>query len=402
MATTGQIRVRGQPRGSAAPGASFALVVTTLLSVAILHGAYVLWAGQAISPDALAYAHWSERLLDSGFDYPRIVREAKAEFPPVLYGLFVTILALLRMLFDENWLGALLGLNFAAHVGLGFLIVRTAVKIAHCQAAGWIALLLFLGCHDLVVWVRYILSDTTFVLLAFTILTLAAARILGIARGWLPVVLPALAAIFYRPTGILMMPVIAWAAFLNRERRLPGSGPALLAALAALSLAAALLFVWLMQDPDRWPFETLSTAFQTVAGGYAAGEVVHHRSETYHAPPDGLGDHLLLVADRFVHFFAIGAEGFSSEHWLGAVAFYVPTYLLAAWLGVALWRRDHRFGEREHRVFLAAAGAVLVYALFHAFVQVDYDWRYRTPVLPLLILLASGGAADLMRRVRRS
>jgi hypothetical protein len=49
-------------------------------------------------------------------------------------------------------------------------------------------------------------------------------------------------------------------------------------------------------------------------------------------------------------------------------------------------------------VFLAAFGALLSYAIFHALVQVDFDWRYRIPILPHLILLAAGGLADLARR----
>ena len=74
---------------------------------------------------------------------------------------------------------------------------------------------------------------------------------------------------------------------------------------------------------------------------------------------------------------------------------------MASWLAVALVRGDTAFARPERRVFLAAAGALLAYSVFHAFIQVDFDWRYRVPVLPHLILLAAGGAADLARRIRR-
>jgi hypothetical protein len=63
-----------------------------------------------------------------------------------------------------------------------------------------------------------------------------------------------------------------------------------------------------------------------------------------------------------------------------------------------LWRGRTGFAAPERKVFLAAFGAVLSYALFHALVQVDFDWRYRIPILPHLILLAAGGLADLARR----
>jgi hypothetical protein len=93
-----------------------------------------------------------------------------------------------------------------------------------------------------------------------------------------------------------------------------------------------------------------------------------------------------------------GGFPYSLGHWLAELAFFLPCYLLAAWLGVALWRGRTDFGAAERKVFLAAFGALFSYAVFHALVQVDFDWRYRTPILAHLILLAAGGLADLARR----
>ena len=84
-----------------------------------------------------------------------------------------------------------------------------------------------------------------------------------------------------------------------------------------------------------------------------------------------------------------------------SLAFFLPVYALAGWLGIVLWRGNDGLGENQRRLFLASMGAVLAYASFHALVQVDFDWRYRLPILPHLILLAAGGAADLSRRARR-
>jgi hypothetical protein len=170
--------------------------------------------------------------------------------------------------------------------------------------------------------------------------------------------------------------------------------------LAALAIATALLalaFAWLMQDPARWPFDPLATAFRDTAAAYARGEVVSARPETFHSPPRQLADYLLISADRFVHFFAIDAAAFSRRHTAVGLVFFLPCYVLAAWLAVALWRGRTGFPAGERKVFLAAFGALFSYALFHALVQVDFDWRYRLPVLPHLILLASGGLADLVR-----
>ncbi|HEX8239261.1 MAG TPA: hypothetical protein VF574_05915 [Allosphingosinicella sp.] len=363
------------------------------------HGAFVLAAGVTMSPDSRAYAYWSARLVESGFDYQRLIGEASGGFPAILYALFGTLLALLRLAFGEAWATALVALNLAAHVTLGLLVVRLAGRTTGSGLAAWGALLLYLVCFDLLMWVPFVLSDATFVLIAFGIFTLASARILGASKGWAAVMAPAAAGLFYRPTGMVLIPDLAWAIYLSKTGTAIRRGP-LLAALAILVAVAALAFAWLVQDPGRWPLDMLSAAFHDTAAGYAQGEVVSARLETYHPPPAALADYLLISANRFVHFFAIGASVFSASHWLVELLFFLPCYALAGWLAVALWRGRTRFAAPERKVFLAAFGAVLSYAIFHALVQVDFDWRYRTPILAHLILLAAGGVADLAGRWR--
>lgn len=369
------------------------------LLIAACHGLFAIAAGVRMSPDSLAYAHWSARLIESGFDYPRVIAEASGGFPAILYALFGTLLALLRLAFGTGWATALVVLNFAAHVALGLLIVRLTARVTRSGLAAWGALLLYLGCFDLLMWVPLVLSDSTFVLLAFIIFTLAAARILGDSRGWTAVLAAAAAGVFYRPTGMVLLPDLAWAVYLAKTRKRQVRRGPVLAVLGIGTAAVFLAFAWFAQDPGRWPFDAFSAAFDNVASEYARGEVVSARPETYHLPPAGLADYLLISADRFLHFFAIGAADFSAGHWLVELAFFLPCYALAAWLAVALWRGRTAFEAAERKVFLAAFGALLSYALFHALVQVDFDWRYRTPILPHLILLAAGGLADLARRI---
>jgi hypothetical protein len=369
-----------------------------VLAIGACHGLFTLVAGVRMAPDSQVYAYWSERLVESGFDYPRLIEEASGGFPAILYALFGTLLAALRLVFGGGWAAALVALNLAAHVAVGMLLVRLAARLTGSGAAAWGALFLYLICFDLLMWVPFVLSDSTFVFLAFVIFTLASARILGDARNWLAVMAPAAAGIFYRPTGMVLIPDLAWAIYLSRTGgKAIRRGPAL-AVLAAALLAAFLAFAWLMQDPDRWPLDALSAAFGNTGAGYALGEVVNARPETYHAAPAALTDFMLIAADRFLHFFAIGAAGFSASHWLAELAFFLPCYLLAGWLAVALWLGRTAFAAPERKVFLAAFGALLSYAVFHGLVQVDFDWRYRTPILPHLILLAAGGLADLVRR----
>ena len=374
--------------------------LASFLLLASLYAGYVLVAGIAVAPDSRTYDHFARRLIESGFDYPAVLGEASTRFPALLYTGFVSLVALLQLLFGSAWTTALVVLNVAAGAALGTLIVRLAVKASGSALAGWFALALVLACFDLAQWIAYPLSDPSFACLAFGIFSLAAARILGTARGWRPIFALAGLAILYRPTGIVLLPDLGWAAYLARRGARPIAGRVMAAAVVPAVAAGVLLFAWLMQAPARWPFATLGSAFRDVSRDYRLGEVVRARPETYHARPEALIDYLLISADRFAHFFAPTAAGFSAAHNRLELLFFLPAYALAAWLLLQIARGKDGLGSGQRRVVLAAAGAILAYAVFHGLVQVDYDWRYRLPILPHLILLAAGGAADLVGRVK--
>jgi hypothetical protein len=386
------VRVSAALASAAAPGAPL-----TALLILLLHGPVLFVSGVRMGGDSASYVYWAQRLVDSGFDYPTLLREANTGFPALLYALFVSLIALLRLAFGAHWPAALVMLNLAGHVAVGTMLVRLSVRVTGKGAAGWAALLLFLGCYDALSWVPFILSDTTFLFLVFLTFFLAARRVLGVARSWITVLPTAAAALFYRPTGIVLVPDLAWAIYLSRTRNVPLRGRAL-AGLALIILGTAAIFAWLMQDSGRWPLDSLANAFARTSHDYQLGAVVFGRPETFHAPPANLLDYMLISADRFIHFFAIGAVGFSLGHWVAALLFFVPCYLLSGWMLISLWRGDDALEEGGRRVLLFAVGAILSYALFHGLVQVDFDWRYRVPILPHLMLLAAAGAADLTRR----
>jgi hypothetical protein len=375
--------------------------LAAFLLIAACYGAYVLAVGVTIAPDSLSYDYWAGRLIASGFDYPTVVGQASARFPALLYTGFVSLVALLQLLFGDRWLSALVVLNVCAGAALGAQIVGLAKKAAGSGAGGWAALGLILACGDLVQWIAFPLSDPIFACLAFTIFNLAAARILGTARRWHGIFALAAIGVFFRPTGMVLLPDLGWAAYLARRGLRPVAAVRLAVVTVAGVAAGVFLFAWLMQDPTRWPFTTLASTFHAVAADYALGEVVNARVETYHAAPATLIQFVLVSADRFVHYFTPAAAGFSAAHQARQLLFFLPAYGLASWLLLQLARGRDGLALGQRRVFAAAAGAILAYAVFHGLVQVDFDWRYRLPILPHLILLAAGGAADLVRRARR-
>ena len=372
------------------PAAAFAIA-------ALVHGAFVAMSGVLYAPDTASYAQAADRLVATGFDYPALVGSVRSTYPPVMYVLFATLVALLKLVFGAFWDVALAVVNVLAAAGTAAMLVALVRRASGSAAAAWGALGLFLVCHSVVVWTPYLLSDTTFLFVAFLVFALAADRMLHAGRSWVPVFALAVFAAFYRPTGVVLIPAAAWAFYLARSR--PGAGRrTVTAALAGAAVAGTFVFAWILQQPSRWPVHALSGTLRETARTYSIGEVVSARLPTYHAPPSSVAEYAAIAGDRFLQFFAVAASDFSLAHKLVNAVFFVPAYGLAIWLLVAMLRGRDGLSQAQRDVFLAAAGFVLATAAFHGLLQVDFDWRYRLPVLPHLMLLAAGGIAVLARR----
>lgn len=362
-------------------------------------GLYAAVRGPLAGGDTSGYMLWADRLVASGYDYPAMVK-LHGDPLAITYALFVTLVAALRLAFGSGWAIGLVLLNVLAMAGVGALLSRLAVEVSARRSAGWAACFLFLACYDAWQWAPYLLSDSVFLLFAFCVFRMEAGRLLSGGGRWLPVFGASAAASLFRPTGIVLFPVTAWSFLLARTRGGTAGRRAALVLLLAGLCAGAMLFGWIMAAPERWPLGLASHAIRTIAATYDKGMVVWDRVETYHSPPARLSDYWAITADRLRWFFALGASSLSARHWAAQAIFFVPAYGLATAFVWSLLTGRSRLPKPAQDVGFAAAGALLLYAFFHAMVQVDYDWRYRIPVLPHLILLAACGFADLTPRLR--
>ncbi|HEY7809093.1 MAG TPA: hypothetical protein VIA98_01785 [Allosphingosinicella sp.] len=380
----------------AAPERTWPLL-SPFAALAAALGVYVLINGPATGSDTHGYVLWADRLTANGFNYSAVLREY-GEPMGATYALFVGLVALLRLAFAEHWGSALIVLNVLCVAATGALLARLAVRVTGNRAAGWAALGLFLLCHDLWLWTPYLLSDSVFLLFAFSVFLMEASRLLAKGKAWPPVFAASAAASLFRPTGMVLFAVTSWSFVLAKLPDRAGARWLALLGLALAGAAGATLFGWIVEVPARWPFPFGARALRYISAAYSEGLVVWQRPETYLAPPHGLGGYLAIMAARFGWFFAPGAAGYSGAHWAMQIAFFAPAYALACWFMATLLTGRSTLERGSRDVGLAALGAIILYAMFHALMHVDYDWRYRVPVLPHLILLAACGFSDLQAR----
>lgn len=397
--------------GSALPRARGAALLACVL-VAVTQALYVAATGIALGGDSATYGRWADILIRRGFHYGRFIEDVAPVYPPTFYVAWGTVLALCKLVFGAHWQVALVTLNVVAASVTAAMIGALAQRCACSFRAGLAAAVMACAAFDLFSWNRYVLSDATFVLLVVAAFALLADALLGgssARRAIVASIVIAGVAVLYRPTAVAMLPVLAlgWLLVSTRERVISAveRRPQLIAAggvsIVLVVAAGFLVFARLMQHPDLWPVGPGSGAVRFTAGRFLAGEVMWDRPDTFHAPPETYLDYVRLVLDRFSHFFYFSNAAFSSAHKVGAALFYVPVYAFAVKaVAMATSRRSDAVGAARLTVALAAA-LVLATVAFHGMVQVDFDWRYRAPVMPHLILLAAIGVSPSLGRGAR-
>lgn len=311
-----------------------------------------------------------------------------------------SILVLARDMAPNRWPYIIVFVNvvsMALAAGLLIAVVRLVTKSALASLA---ALVAYVTSYDVIAWLRYVLTDNIFVLVAtgvFYLLIRGIVRDERSVRRRVGLGFALFVAFITRAAGAVLVPVVIFSEWWSHRGPARGRFSRTAPWILVLVVGAGGMFVraYLFADLRRWPTEFLRPALETYAVREKGGEVVYDRVEARRAPPQSTADFVVLQADRFVRFFQFTTAGFSRTHNLVNTAYFVPFYLLALFgLFDGLWR------DRTRRTVVAVTTLwILSVAWLHALTVLDFDWRYRLPVMPMLILLAACGVEGLAGRI---
>jgi len=190
---------------------------------------------------------------------------------------------------------------------------------------------------------------------------------------------------------------VLFLANIGGSQGLDGSAPALrrwaflfaAASLGGLALIAGAAVIYL--DPSILPDGTLREFAEHWRSTYADGVVVYDRPGTFLKPTLSWWGFARLEIARLGYFFWFLADGFSPAHrWLNIII-HIPLYSLAlVGATVVVWR-PRTLSPVAVTAGLAALMYLLIVDVYHATTFLDFDWRYRAPAYPWIILLAAIG-----------
>ena len=373
------------------PRAWIALLVS---AIALVYASWILRFGLRSGGDVVMYSAWADVLIAHRFNYAEYLRDVSYGIPSFLYVAWVTVVAAAKLVAGNHWRMFLVGLNWVSVVMVAWLVLTIVWSRTSSAIALMVSGLLLVN-FDLLDFVRFPLSDVVFVGLVTAILAMS----ISVAeRPAAPVVIAgtiaAVIACFFRPTAAPVASV--WVIALLWPRLSANAKRRIVPAIVALILVAIAIHAAMMQDLSLWPAERAPGWLEGLRDNYHAGVIVNGRPQVNVPPPEHYADFVAIMFRRWAYYFAITMPGYSTRHMILNVVYYVPAYALAL-AGILFRPPDARRSTATMLMLLM----ILLTSAFHGMLTIDFDHRYRLPILPALITLAAIGSAEAAARLRR-
>ena len=154
-----------------------------------------------------------------------------------------------------------------------------------------------------------------------------------------------------------------------------------------VAIAVVVLHAYLLMHPDQWP-GTTPPFLALLSDEYHRGVLVYAPGSDFVVPAaTTVPAAARLTLQKLLYFLTPWLPHFSTSHTLLNLIFFVPAYGLSA---IAIAKR-HGLSPAQRRATILLASYVIALSVFHAMMQIEFDHRYRLPMLPVLIMLSAAG-----------
>lgn len=373
-------------RTARGPGA-----IATFLLVLVTH-ALTTFGRVLTSVDTDLYVQLADGMLRG--DFSATLDSGSVRWTKSVY---LVLLALARVTAGRWWPVVMLALNLACSAIAAVLVIDLAKRVTSSSAAAWTAVVLYASCFEIFFWTRFVTTDSLFLLTSFVPFYLVARRLVDPAEPPRVALLAAFVLIgaLSRPPGFLLLPFVLFVELVLVRKRISWRAAATLFGVTAI--AAVIARCVIVHDPALWPFAFVRgklTAFSQLEQG---GKVILGLQQSWFGPPRSVLGHVVMVVERFVRFFQPVAPWYSLRHNLANACYFLMLYGFSA-LAIARWRDASRAAQR---LMVAIAAWTVLYAGVHALTILDAHWRYRSPLMPHLVLFAAIGASHLWKSPSR-
>lgn len=356
------------------------LFLAILLCVSLI-SYYHLSLGFSMSSDSERYSRWADDLIRLNFNFFEFFQIDRASHRPSLFFFStpVFITSLCKVLFIKEWQFVFLIFNLIL-VFLSFLIVVKTLLLTEVRP---ILILLTLPIItlsvDILVWPRFILSDMIFAFLVTVATFIIIKIIIRNKINFFEIILIIFLLLASRPSSIpIVLAIIFFIAIYKLKIFSLKKNILLFLSGIVVLIPVILATIYLLIDFNFSYIPKIDFLTQMVK----LGMIINDRPNTWVDAPSNFIDVMFIYFLRLINFFNPYASTFSILHIVINLF-----HILLIFLSISIWSFFRTQIKFQDRIFFFIIILSLSVATFHSFILIDYDWRYRFPIiLPLLIL----------------
>ena len=353
-------------------------VLYFLLTICILAISYYhLSIGYIMSGDSKSYSEWADILIKLNFNLYNYYSQNTFINPNYIYTIPVLVIALLKILFGTEWQMAFLYFNLTLIIFSIIIFTKCLLLLKVRPLIISLAFPILTLSVDLLIWPRYMLTDMIFSFLVLLLILIMIKDIVSKELSYFSLLLMIVMIFLTRPTSI---PFIFAIIFFIGLTKIIYSSKFIIKFILTLILFVPFIFAIIFQlmethMPDVPQIILLSEMVNV-------GMVIHDRPETWIGVPKSFFDLAYLYFIRFVFFFTPYATSFSSIH---IILNILQTLVIFFSIFIFLFFRTNI--ETMNKSVILILIISLCVAFFHSFTLIDYDWRYRFPIIMPLIMI---------------
>lgn len=352
------------------------LYFSTIVSL-LLIAYYNINSGIVISSDSKTYSEWADILIKLNFNLYNYYSQNTFINPNYIYTIPVLLVAILKVIFGTEWQIAFFYVNL---ILLIFSIIIFSKSLQLLKVRPLIisfAMPILTLSADLLTWPRYILTDVMFSFLVLLLIFIMIKDIVNKQQSYLYILLMIILIYLTRPTSLPF--IFAIVSFIGLNK-LKYSQRFILTSFLTLIIFMPFLFAIIFKFMTTYLSDVPQVLF--LIEMVNAGMVIHDRPETWIGAPSSFFDLAYLYFVRFIFFFNPYAESFSSIH---IILNTLQTLLILFSICLFLFSKE-KIETMNKSVILILIISLYV-AFFHSFTLIDYDWRYRFPIIVPLIMI---------------
>jgi hypothetical protein len=334
-----------------------------------------------MSPDSQLFSLWADDLIKRNFNLYDYYAQNNNIVTNFFYTVPIFIIAIFKFFFGNGWQFAFFILNLIL-VLLSIITFTKSLLILGVRSILVALTMPFIAISvDLLTWPRFILTDMIFTFLVILVTYIVVKGIIRDKFNYSLLFFVTVLILISRPTSLPI--IFAIVSFVTISGFQIFSKPKIIllivfALFVFTSFMLAITYYFIQFNfSDNTQLVFLSQMVKD-------GMIIHDRPETWVAPPTNFFDVVHIYFLRLLNFFNPYAESFSIIHIvLNTLQIFFVIISIVIWS----FLDDNIKSVNKTVVFILIVSYSV--ATFHAFTLIDYDWRYRFPIILPLIMIFS-------------